>query len=177
MRALIVSIVVVGFACDSTQPEKTAEKTAVKTATPEQVATPEKPATPPPEAKSAQIEKLPAIDCKRPEEHGPVHLTAEQLVNRNGTGVTTLAAFNTSMERPVEVCDVGGSNQWLIASRCADGSAPIKTGLDAMTARQGSVGAGGRCGSILDHYRVACPEAAHDVYIDMYMCPEGTSFR
>lgn len=175
MRALIVSFMVVGLACDSTQP---AEKTAEKTATPEKAATPPPEVkAPPPEAKSAQIEKLPAIDCKRPEEHGPIHLTAEQLGKRNGTGVTTLAAFNTSMERPVEVCDVGGENQWLVASRCADGSAPIKSGLDAMTARQGSVGAGGRCGSILDHYKVACPEQDYDVYIDMYMCPEGTSFR
>ncbi len=175
MRALIVSFMVVGLACDSTQP---AEKTAEKTATPEKAATPPPEVkAPPPEAKSAQIEKLPALDCKRPEEHGPIHLTAEQLGKRNGLGVTTLAAFNTSMERPVEVCDVGGENQWLVASRCADGSAPIKSGLDAMTARQGSVGAGGRCGSILDHYKVACPEQAYDVYIDMYMCPEGTSFR
>jgi len=175
MRALILSIMVAGLACDSTQPEKTA--TPEKAVTPEKTATPPPEVKAPPEAKAAQIEKLPAIDCKRPEEHGPVHLTAEQLAKRNGAGVTTLAAFDTSMERPVEVCDVGGENQWLLAARCADGSAPLKSGLDAMTARQGSVGAGGRCGSILDHYKVACPEKAYDVYLDMYMCPEGTSFR
>jgi len=50
-------------------------------------------------------------------------------------------------------------------SRSASGGGAIER------ARAGSVGQGGRCGSIIDHYVVACPEAKYDIFIDAYICP------
>ena len=51
------------------------------------------------------------------------------------------------------------------------GAHPIRSFDDAEKARIGNIGASGRCHSFVDHYRVACPEGAFDIYIDAYVCP------
>lgn len=96
---------------------------------------------------------------------------------RTGEGVTALAEVSTSMERPVEVCGLSGELGWLMAARCADGSAPFDDPAVAHAARVGSTGGGGRCGSILDLYVVPCPEGGHEVYMDMYVCGQGEPFK
>ncbi|MGE0870359.1 MAG: hypothetical protein AB7P03_17470 [Kofleriaceae bacterium] len=45
-----------------------------------------------------------------------------------------------------------------------------------MSKRSGSVGPGGRCNSIIDLYKVGCPDGDVSVYIDVYMCAADESF-
>jgi hypothetical protein len=54
---------------------------------------------------------------------------------------------------------------------CNDGSNPYKTQAVANDSRDGWVGRGGRCNSILDRYSVRCPEATYQVHVDRYVCP------
>jgi hypothetical protein len=90
---------------------------------------------------------------------------------RNGAGVTELAAARSSKAAPIEVCGFIAENEWLFAATCQDGSHPIMSRSQAESARVGNVGPGGRCGSIVDRYRIACPEETYDIYIDGYVCP------
>lgn len=107
------------------------------------------------------------VCAQRPDELGPVALQPDQVPLRRGTGVTTFADVKSSREEPIEVCMPQGERAWLHGVTCTDGSAP------SAAARNGSVGAGGSCGSIIDLYTVTCPEASYEVFMDMYMCPPG----
>jgi hypothetical protein len=118
-------------------------------------------------------EGKPAADkgvcANRPEMIGPVTLDDAQAQQRYGANARTFADAPTTNERAIEVCGVAASRQWLRGTACADGSPPKQNG------RSGSVGPGGRCGSILDLYSVTCPEGDYDVYIDIYMCGPNES--
>jgi hypothetical protein len=146
---------------------------------------PEPPSAPPAPLKVRAARKRPPapvlptapIECNRPEQFGPIQLTQEQYMRRHGAGVTDLAALKSSKSRPVEVCHVRGEQDFLLAARCADGTAPFTSAMQVARARSGSVGTGGRCKTIIDLYTVACPEATYEVFMDMHMCPEGSSFR
>lgn len=135
-----------------------------------------------PEAVPAPAPPPPVVDDKQafcklhPDDFGPYMLTAEQAATRHGLGATSYAAAPSSKEQPIEVCGVHSSQQWLIAAACADGSHPIKAPAAAARSRAGNVGPGGRCGAFVDRYVVKCPEAAYDVFIDMYMCGPNESF-
>jgi len=120
--------------------------------------------------------KRPA-DCHRQEQFGPIQLPADRYARRHGARVTDLAQLKTSKDRPVEVCHVRGEHEWLLAARCADGTAPLKSPAAVVQARVGSAGNGGRCRSALDLYKVACPEATYEVYMDMFVCLAGSEFR
>jgi len=86
--------------------------------------------------------------------------------------VTKYSQIETTKASPVEVCGVAGAeNEWLAQVACNDGSHPIHSAPEAETVRVGNVGGGGRCGSIIDLYRVKCPEKSYDIYIDGYICP------
>lgn len=72
---------------------------------------------------------------------------------------------------PIEVCGFLAENEWLFSATCDDGSHPITKRKEAEAARSGNEGRGGRCGSIIDLYKVKCPEATYDIHIDAYVCP------
>jgi hypothetical protein len=78
--------------------------------------------------------------------------------------------IHTTKAEPVEVCGIGTENEWLTALQCDNGSLPFRE-ASPETARSGSVGPGGHCRSIIDLYRVPCPEATYDIYLDGYVCP------
>jgi hypothetical protein len=80
----------------------------------------------------------------------------------------------TSKARPIEVCTVRGQLRWLMAVRCPDGTNPYPNPRAAHGSRAGNVGPGGRCGRIVDRYRVPCADRVYEVYMDLYHCtPEG----
>ena len=62
---------------------------------------------------------------------------------------------------------------WLSKLTCDDGTRPLSDARAAQQARTGNVGPGGKCGNIVDLYRVTCPEGDVDVFIDMYWCTES----
>jgi hypothetical protein len=100
-----------------------------------------------------------------------VGVSADEYAQRDGSRFAHYAQAASTKAAPIERCGVDDANAWLGGLTCADGSHPINTGADAEQARIGNVGEGGRCGSIIDHYRVACPEGATDIFIDAYVCP------
>lgn len=116
------------------------------------------------------------ICANRPDEFGPVVLDAATAGTRYGTAATAFTAAPSSKDKPIEVCGVAASQDWLVAATCADGSHAFANPMAAAQSRAGNVGGGGRCGSIIDHYVAKCPEAAYDVYVDMYMCGPAESF-
>jgi hypothetical protein len=91
---------------------------------------------------------------------------------RNGAGLTKFSQAHSTKELPLEVCTIDAENELLTTLTCEDGSRPIPDHPTAETARVGNLGFGGRCGSIIDLYRVKCPEASYDLYIDGYVCPQ-----
>ncbi len=91
--------------------------------------------------------------------------------NRNGSGVTRFSGLETSMEKPMEGCGLGEVLGMLAMLKCDDGSNPYSGDPRAAHAsRVGSMGGGGRCGSILDLCTAQCAEGPDEVYADMYCC-------
>lgn len=102
---------------------------------------------------------------------GPFSLNETQASQRYGKNAATYADAPTTKDKAVEVCGIPASRQWLSGTTCLDGTPAKQNG------RVGSVGSGGRCGSIIDLYTVTCPEGNYDVYIDIYMCgPDESLF-
>jgi hypothetical protein len=118
-----------------------------------------------------------SVCSQRSDQFGPVALTGPQATGRYGHGSTRFDQVMTSKQRPVEVCGPAGELDWLFATACADGSHPFADRAAAHAARKGSVGGGGRCGSIIDDYAVPCPEKTYEVFLDMYMCGPGESLE
>lgn len=106
---------------------------------------------------------------------GAVSLSAAEAGKRYGQGVSKLSAAPTTKEKPIEVCGVAAQHTWLLAAECDDGSKPLTSRGAASGARAGSVGSGGRCGSVIDRYTVTCPEKTYEVFMDLYMCGPGES--
>jgi hypothetical protein len=131
------------------------------------------PAPPPPPPPSEET----SFCANHPDPIGPFVLSAELANARRGLGVKAYADAKSSKDEPIEVCGVSASHQWLVNAACADGSHPVTSLPAAAKSRARNVGAGGRCSSIIDKYVVQCPEAAYDVYIDMYMCGPDESFK
>ena len=104
---------------------------------------------------------------------GAVPWPADQAHTRWGFGESEAAKVRTSMARPIEVCGVRGQLNWLLALTCQDGSHPFASGDVAHGARIGSMGSGGRCGTIIDAYGVPCPEGTYEIHMDLYHCAEG----
>lgn len=163
MRPVLCALVLV--ACGGKRPAPEAPTPSNTTPEPTDVA-----------AAPAPAEDPTAVCASRPDQFGPIQLTLAQGEQRHGFGVTALASAASSKDQPVEVCGVAGEQRWLLAATCADGSRPYRDRNQVRDSRKGSVGAGGRCDTIIDHYVVACPEASYDVFMDMYMCAEGEGF-
>jgi hypothetical protein len=87
-------------------------------------------------------------------------------------GLTKFSQVLSSKHEPVELCGVSTENFWLSTLLCDDGSRPLSNRSAAEQARLGNIGNGGRCGSIVDHYQVRCPEKPYDVFIDGFVCPQ-----
>ena len=100
-----------------------------------------------------------------------VGIAKPEWEKRNGAGVTKFSQAKSTKEAPIEVCTIDAETEWLGSLRCDDGSQPIDGHEAAEMARVGNVGKGGRCGSIIDLYRVKCPEASYELYVDGYVCP------
>lgn len=105
----------------------------------------------------------------------PVPWSADRADERWGTGVTRFSDVQTSTARPIEVCGVQQQLGWLVRLECPDGSHPFPNAGAAHAARLGSFGAGGRCGTVIDGYRVRCGEETRTVYMDLYHCTSGES--
>lgn len=84
-----------------------------------------------------------------------------------------LEEVKSSKEKPVEVCGVKGQLKWLMKAYCPDGKHPFKSLREAHNSRAGSMGAGGRCGKIVDLYRVPCETKVYEVYMSLYHCTES----
>jgi hypothetical protein len=90
---------------------------------------------------------------------------------RGGAGVAKFSALTTSQATPLEECGLRVILERLASLTCDGGEQPFGGDLSkAHMSRAGNVGEGGRCGSILDHYEIPCPEKQYDVYADMYFC-------
>jgi hypothetical protein len=114
-----------------------------------------------------------AIECTKPEQFGPVIVSEQQYAGRRGAQTTRFSEARTTKERALEECALMGSLRRLLTLSCDDGSKPFPNPTAAHASRVGNVGPGGRCGSIIDLYRAACPEKTYDVHIDMYVCRDG----
>jgi hypothetical protein len=97
----------------------------------------------------------------------------DAYASRNGVMAARFSQLTTSVERPLEECGLRAVLQRLVALTCDDGSNPFRDRRAAHASRQGSKGAGGRCGQVIDVYVVNCPEKTYEVYADMYFCTEG----
>jgi hypothetical protein len=120
------------------------------------------------------------VCAQRADDFGTVRLQADQVALRRGTGVKTFAELVATREAPIEVCMPQGERAWLKSVACVgapqtppSASEPAAPAPSPTFNRQGSVGAGGTCGSIIDLYVVNCPEKQYEVFMDMYMCPPG----
>lgn len=106
--------------------------------------------------------------------NAPVGMPADEFAKRKAAMVTRYSQATSTKEEPIEVCgiwDQGGQVDWLLSLTCDDGSHPFNGIHQAHASRAGNVGAGGRCGSIIDLYEVPCPEGTYSIYIDAYVCP------
>jgi len=112
------------------------------------------------------------LGCRRAEPLGPVLIPAARADERHGSNARTFDQLITTMEQPAEVCAIAGELELLTRLRCADGTSPFADAADAHAARVKNVGPGGRCGSVVDLYRVPCEEQTWEVFLDMYVCPE-----
>ena len=104
----------------------------------------------------------------------PIMVDAATYGKRRGIGATRFADIKTTIAEPIEVCGIDGEVDWLLATRCNDGSAAYASGAVVNTSRDAWLGEGGRCNSVLDRYTVACPEKTYTMYIDRYICPART---
>ena len=91
---------------------------------------------------------------------------------RNGANITKFSQARSTKEQPLEVCTISAESELLASLACEDDSHPIADHEGAEMARVGNVGKGGRCGSIIDLYRVKCPEATYELFVDGYVCPQ-----
>ena len=87
-----------------------------------------------------------------------------------------LDRVTTTKATPVEVCSARGQIAWLLRARCPNGSAPFTDGRTAHRSRAGNVGSGGRCGKVVDLYKVPCQGTTYSIYMSLYHCQPGQRF-
>jgi hypothetical protein len=131
---------------------------------------------PAPAATSAAPEP---IDCSaRPEQFGPVIVSASQYASRYAATASKFSEVQSSPSQPAEVCGIGAGVSLIATLTCDDGTNPYKGNrMAAHASRAGNIGPGGRCDSIIDHYPVTCPEGSFDIYIDSYVCADLAAFQ
>lgn len=115
---------------------------------------------------------LRACNDPNPDHKGKaVGIPRAEWEHRNGAGVTRYSQARSSKAQPIEMCTISAENEWLMTLACDDGSKPLSDRAHAELARVANLGEGGRCGSVIDQYRVTCPERTYDIFIDGYVCP------
>jgi len=131
--------------------------------------------SPPPTTTSAEVEP---IECTRPEQFGPVVVSASQYAKRYASTANHFSEVNSTKEQPAEVCGISAGVELLATMTCDDGRNPFGGNrMQAHSSRAGNVGPGGRCESIIDRYVVPCPEGTFDIYIDSYVCADAAAFQ
>lgn len=123
-----------------------------------------------PDAAVAVTPPTPAVNpwcANRPEKAGPFLLDATLAAQRNGTGAKTYADVEATKEQPIEVCGLEGARKWMEATRCPDGSAGKQGG------RFDSVGLGGRCNTMIERFKVGCPDGNLSVLFAVHFCGPG----
>ena len=119
--------------------------------------------------KPDEVDPASDVLCTRPAgPRGPVVVTQAEYDGRRGAKAIRFSQLNPS--EPLEVCGADASYTRLQALTCDDGSKPFASGMAVGSARVGNIGAGGRCKTMIDHYKVRCPEKLYDVHVDMYWC-------
>ena len=101
----------------------------------------------------------------------PVMVDASTWATRQGATIKRFADANTSVHKPIEVCNIQGELEWVTRVTCNDGSNPYKTLETANNSRDSWFAQGGRCNSVLDRFSVPCPEKTYVIHIDRYICP------
>ena len=119
----------------------------------------------------AAVDKSDLRACSGSDSDRTVGIPKADWPHRKGADVTRYADATSSKSSPIEMCGLPAENDWLVAAACNDGSHPLHVRSDAERARVGNVGTGGRCNSIIDEYRIKCPETTYDVFVDAYVCP------
>jgi len=125
---------------------------------------PSLPSLPPP----AAVDK--ALDCKGGDLFGPSHARQHVFDTRYGVGAANFSQVPTTPSAPIEACGLDAALFTLSDLRCDAGERPYNNRQGAHRSRRGSIGAGGRCGAIIDLYEVPCPEKTYEVHVDMYFC-------
>jgi|SRR5665647_976847 len=161
MRVTLPCLLLLAAACGGSSPQPTTPANNVQP--------PPAPVAPPPDDSKAAC-------ANHPEEYGPYMLTAEQSANRYGRTAVKFTDAPTTKDKAIEVCGIPAQQDWLMKTSCADGSKAFTSRGQVPGSRRGNVGAGGRCGAIIDLYIAKCPEAEYEVHIDMYMCGPGDQF-
>jgi len=90
---------------------------------------------------------------------------------RTGVRAKRFADVSTTIDEPVEVCNIDGEVEWMTSMTCNDGSKPYGSKAEVNESRDGWLERGGRCNSVLDRYTVSCPEATYTIHVDRYVCP------
>ena len=113
------------------------------------------------------VAKVDPFCANRPEKAGPFVLDAAFAAQRHGTGAKTYADVEPTKEQPIEVCGLEGARKWLEATKCPDGS----------DARQGgrfdSIGIGGRCNTMIERFKVGCPDGTINIVMAVHFCGPG----
>lgn len=104
--------------------------------------------------------------------YAPVGVPRSRWENRRGARAQRYSDVKSTRRAPIEVCGRPAAQQWLVDARCNDSTHPFSDPDHAYASRVRNVGAGGRCGSIIDLYEVACREGTYKIYIDAYVCPQ-----
>ena len=115
-----------------------------------------------------------AGQCLRPGGFGPLNVNHTEYAQRVGAAATH---FSKLPEAPVQTCGTRAFGQYMLMLRCDDDSKPFTHPMQVATSRVGNIGAGGQCNSIIDAYRVKCPEREYSIQADSYWCLAGQPWR
>lgn len=108
-----------------------------------------------------------AFCTNRPEKAGPFVLDATLAAQRRGTGAKTYADVDSTKAQPIEVCGMEGARIWLESTKCPDGSVGLQGG------RFDSVGRGGRCDTMIERFKVGCPDGTLNIVFAVHFCGPG----
>lgn len=121
----------------------------------------------PPDASAVAPPSVNPFCANRPEKAGPFVLDATLAAQRRGTGAKTYADVDSTKAQPIEVCGMEGARIWLESTRCPDGSVGVQGG------RFDSVGRGGRCDTMIERFKVGCPDGTLNIVFAVHFCGPG----
>ena len=135
------------------------------------------PSWPEPKVASEQVGASSTIDCDRspPLVPLPDFVSPKDYANRHGATATRFSEVRSTREWPLEECGIKAGVDRLRRLTCNDGSNPFVSHDHAHRSHVGDIGIAGRCGNIVDLYRVPCPESTYEVHVDSYICVTGST--